>query len=361
MRERVLVLLLVLLVVITTTISLYAHHILLEYNTLASKYKTLKNEYKTLRNEHIILKNEYERLSLEYANLTTKYRVLEINYTELKNKFSNLTERYLSLVKRYRELETKYTRIKQIIEVRVFGSIGEEEVKAIICAVDPSSVEHVIEDLDISEHMSDKSKVKAVMDWLMLNTMYMPDYHIPVPVGDSIFWKDNYITLPNETLARGGGDCEDLALLAYALLQNVFEEERVWIIGWKDVFFAHWGVLLKGKEGWCIIDPAGRYVTGVEEISFRLRVLDTRGWEYTVRISPIEVDPDLKSLLILWDFTQLEYKGRVEFSSLEDVVRMWLKHWESPLGLDREIYMVANVEKVMFFDSTKEFLDFMEG
>jgi len=353
---RKIILVLVALVVIILIISLYAYYmLLLECNTLAYKYRLLEEKYERLSLEHADLTSKYRKLETNYTDLKAKYSVLKSHYTELKNKFSNLNERFLSLVKRHRELETKYTRIEQIIEVRtLFG--GEEVIKAIISAVDPSSVEHVIEELGIDVHMSDRSKVKAVMNWLMLNTMYMPDPCIPVSVGDGIYWRDDYITLPNETLARGGGDCEDLALLAYALFQNVFGAERVWIIAWRNDSSAHWAVLLEGEGGWCIVDPAGRYVTGVEKISLRLSMLDTRGREYTVWISPIHLRCDLKLWLISKNFAQLEYRGRVEFSSLEEVVRAWLKYWDGGW-----IYMVANVEKVRFFDSTEEFLGFMGG
>ena len=344
-------------IVATIIISFCAYYgLLMKYDTLASKYRDLKDKYGRLSLEYANLTNRYISLKTNYTDLRVRYSTLMFNYTELKHKLSNLTKQFLSLVKRYEDLESKYTGVERILKVRALGHSTEEMVEEIIRSIDPSSVEYVIEELGISEKASDTGKVKAVMDWIMLNTMYIPDPFIPVPLTDSISWEENYISLPNETLARDGGDCEDLAILAYTLLQKLFGEGRVWIIAWRSKISSHWGVLVKGKEGWCIVDPAGQYVSGVKEISLRLRMLDTRGREYIVWISPMDVEPDLKAWLISRGFARLEYKGRIGFGTLEGVVRAWLRYWG-----EEWVYMVASSEGVKFFGSTEDFLEYMRS
>ena len=343
--------LIALVVVASIAPSLYLYSVLL---TIASEYRALKNEYERLSLEYMNLTSKYTSLRTNYTDLRIRYSTLKFNYTELKHKLSNLTERLLFLMKKYEDLESKYTGVERVLKVRALGHTTEEMVETVISAIDPSSVEYVIDELGISERASDTSKVKAVMDWIMLNTMYIPDPFIPVPLADSISWEENYITLPNETLARDGGDCEDLAILAYTLLQKLFGEGRVWIIAWRNELVSHWGVLVKGREGWCIVDPAGQYVSGVKEISLRLSMVDTRGREYIVWISPMDVEPDLKAWLITKGFARLEYKGRIGFGTLEGVVRSWLKYWG-----EEWVYMIASDEGAKFFGSTEEFLDFV--
>ncbi|RLI87834.1 MAG: hypothetical protein DRP01_00445 [Archaeoglobales archaeon] len=337
-------------------IGAYAGLLIVEYDKLLAEYRALEDEYERLSSEYTLLRSNYTVLKGNYTLLNTEYMKLKSNYAELKSKFTRLTERFLSLRERYDELESKYSRIERIIEVRVYGHADEESLRTIFSGIDSSDVEYIIEDLGIDRQMPDREKVKRVVDWIMTNTMYVSDPYIPVMIEDELLWEDNYIILPNETLELGGGDCEDLALVAYALFQGIFGEDRIWIIAWRSESVSHWGVLLKGQNGWCIVDPAGEYVTGIKELSLTLRVRNIRGKEYIIRISPMDIEPGLKSWLISRGFARLEYRGHIEFGDLEGVVNAWLKYWN-----EEWIYMIANSEEIVFFDSTEEFLDFMRS
>jgi len=68
--------------------------------------------------------------------------------------------------------------------------------------------------------------------------------------------------LPNETVELGGGDCEDLALLAYSLLKAYpLPGERVYLVVWWGPSVGHSAVTVKSPEGiYYILDPAGDYL-----------------------------------------------------------------------------------------------------
>lgn len=77
-------------------------------------------------------------------------------------------------------------------------------------------------DLPVFDGPANDSKAKKCLSWVKQNVKYEGD---PATWGMSEYWQ-----LPHETLERGTGDCEDGAILLYALMRkNGFSDDQLFI------------------------------------------------------------------------------------------------------------------------------------
>ena len=181
-------------------------------------------------------------------------------------------------------------------------------------------------------------RVAAVFDYIMWSTMYFNDSYLRIPLpgedGVEVVVWDQHIMLPNETLEAGGGDCDDLALLAYALLQAYpAAGERVYIIEWTQAQGpGHAAVLVVSPEGYYIVDPAGNWLNWIQaylELAVE-NYADRSQW--LIYIPPLSLDPDYKAWLI-----QSRYAVPNYYDPLDDIDYYWepppIEAYTNPLDL----------------------------
>lgn len=131
------------------------------------------------------------------------------------------------------------------------------------------------------------SSIERIFNWVLRNIRYVGDPRVPLPdrmaicerVGNESYCyyefreAGDYVQSPTETIRRGGGDCEDHAILVYAMLYYYFRYIRsanytVWIAlmtfgdGSK-----HAAVFIPAENAsLLIVDTSGNYITNVEGI-----------------------------------------------------------------------------------------------
>ena len=323
--------------------------------------------YAGLSRAYAELEDEYERLRVRYGELRNAYEILTDNYTRLCGEYADLEKRHEALQRMYEDLEKSYGDLKEAYEdlrdalnLRVVSYADEELFRRFVGQIDPSEVAHVVEELRITRHTPPREVVRRVLEWVLWNTAYMGDARLPYVRDGRVEWMDNHMSLPRETLERGGGDCEDLAILTYAILRNVYR--GVWLIMWMSEEGGHMAVLVNVGAYWCIVDPAMCYATGAEAVYLRLVVREDASFfakTWILKVFPTELHPKLKEFIRSVVDLPFVYKGRVDFrSDLGEVVREWLR---VSGGRGAHVYSIANDREVEFFDSTEEFLEYMGG
>ncbi|MGB9827248.1 MAG: transglutaminase-like domain-containing protein [Thermosphaera sp.] len=114
---------------------------------------------------------------------------------------------------------------------------------------------------------------RRLYEWVVSNIKYAYDPEIPVPVCEKssecyFVYRHEYVQPPSFTLRRGQGDCEDMALLLYAMMKyyDIYylgKEYRIWLadIDFKNSKSGHVAVIVPMKGGYVgILDPAGKFV-----------------------------------------------------------------------------------------------------
>jgi len=169
----------------------------------------------------------------------------------------------------------------------------------------------------------------------------------------------DHLQAPNETLKRGGGDCEDLAILAYALLKQALGEgEELYIIAWTTGYLGHAAVLYGSGGRYIIIDPAMSYATNstiMLSIYFK---------NATIILTPIGLSPSFKEGLLRGGLAEIVYQpeGSRPYALLDlnTTVTLWLSPVKDIVG---NVYVDRIINEAIDrrFNSTEEFLAWMAG
>lgn len=222
-------------------LSLYAIHIIWVTN---ERVKALENE---LDNERA----RYSSLQSSYNELAARYQSLVLNNYNLTKTLENITLTYLS----YSSLTHSFPRVLNPEEI---NSVGDAVEKALVYPGDPwLSYAHIYA-------------------WVSANIRYTNDITLPVPRCELIsgncslhyIFVNNYVQSPSLTLRLRTGDCEDMAILLYAMIKYYQlyvhgKEYLVWIayVEFQDGS-SHAAVFIPARGGMLtILDPAGRYMT----------------------------------------------------------------------------------------------------
>ena len=171
----------------------------------------------------------------------------------------------------------------------------------------------------------------ALFSWIMLHLAYYPDpvMNVSLP-GGAVASTQQYWSLPSEVLGLGGGDCEDLALLAYAVISNMLPSAETYlVILGNGSSKGHVAVLVGTRQGYYIVDPAGDYLNG---------------WQAALSIgnslvNPLSLEPDAKSTLISSGEAKLVYTTPLETTTKPGIEpaknpAKLLRDWLIALGLD---------------------------
>ena len=114
-----------------------------------------------------------------------------------------------------------------------------------------ASVEKIVSDAGVSGSYSIQ-QVAAVFDWMKANIPYIED-----PDGKDIWYT------PNETVQRGGGDCEDQAMLLSAMVRELGGTARIYLTD--DHAFP---VVFVGNDRDSVVKALNRYYGTELQVSF---------------------------------------------------------------------------------------------
>lgn len=237
------------------------------YTSLAGERDRLEGELRELRHNYEDLKGEYSALMRDYENLKSKYSALMYNYSALLDAAIKMN----ATLARVRGLLDSYTRLEDALP-RV---LNDDEIDATA----PALIEAGVPPGDFW------ASVEAVYEWIRKNVKYASDVEMPyfcniyrVLIGDSWFLYNaslcavkQYYQAPSLTLRIRQGDCEDQAVLAYAMLKyymrRVHGREYALYIMYVHMHngSGHLAIVLPVTGGLLtIVDPAGSYLTSDE-------------------------------------------------------------------------------------------------
>ena len=337
------------------------------YRDLKGKYDGLQEDYQKVVSKLTVISEENSRLRENYSKLVESYKELRLQYDDVQGRYEDLKRRYDELMSRYSEINVSLPRIKRRLEEvsdRIF--IPSDKMPDMLKQARPEMVKDIVYgELRLRPETSPQTKARKILEWIMLNLQYLDDDFHQYLIDDRLESYQDFLSLPNETLTRRGGDCEDLAILAYAMLKSILGDgEQVYIVQICSGGRCHVAVIYKVGDKVMAIDPAGSYVTNAR-ISLEMSV--KKGLrEYRVWLSPLTMGSEGKEFLIKNGFANLVYmkspgvEGEAyRFLEVDDAVALWLNHWRREM-VNPSIRMVANDTFVKVFTSTQEFLDWME-
>jgi len=359
--------------------------LLKNYTELTGSYQKLDKELSSLTIEYQKLKDDHQELQEEYDSLKAKYEEVVAQNEELRSRYLQLNESYSKLVKDYEALNEKYAELEEnygdlggriadlkskleAMSLRVL--ISGELFKLVLNQSRIGEIDEIVYgELGLGPGSPPRTKAVKVFEWIALNTQYVKDQYHPYYQSGIVDYAEEYLEPVNETLDLGEGDCEDLAVLAYAMLRTVLREgEEIYLVVLNSVAVRHVAVLYKSGDSFMVIDPAGSYISdALAVLEFVMQRGRTREL-MIVRLIPISLNPKVKSWLIEEDFAELKYLRSQDkspaipgkFSSIEGTIASWIDHWKDEMP-DAYVYMVANETYTRTFSSTSEFINWIKG
>jgi len=332
-----------------------------QYQSLRYRYERLEKEYSSLADRLFKLQQSHQRLEEKYRELNASYATLMEEKAELEAGMASLRK----LLERYQRIYAEYLILKGRASAIIGREIrGGEDVQRILRMPPTKDVLEVVSELGLRRGMNSSEKARRVMEWLTLNTQALSDDYIVVVRNQSVTRLPEHILAPNETLKRGGGDCEDLAILAYALLKQALrEDEDLYIITWTTGYFGHTAVLYGSRGRYIILDPAAGYATNstiMMTIYFK---------NVTLTITPIGLEPGFKKNLVECGLAEIEYRPEGAkpyiFLDLNTTITLWINLWSGgrrePSSGSEHIYVDRIISDAVDrrFRSTEEFLAWM--
>lgn len=235
-----------------------------ELSILEVNYNSLNSKYNQLSSNHSKLSSDYLNLNLSYSKLHSDYSSLNIKYADLTSYYKSLSENVTELY----ELLYSYSLIPDAFS-RTLNDVEVQKTSSAVLSATGGSTDHW-------------SSYQKIYNYIVSNIEYAEDISMPYP---STYWHvnfdgfeyiteftiityNNYVQTPGLTLELEQGDCDDQAVLAYAMMKYYMK----YIVGTEyDLYIihvefsdgsAHLAVILPVQgDQLCIIDPAGKYLT----------------------------------------------------------------------------------------------------
>ncbi len=187
-----------------------------KYNKTIIKLINLRAQYEAAKNRSEFFMNNIDRLLRNYFE-TIKYYNKIIGEYELKYKVLNNTmNRIINAYMNWYKWAYSYIVLCEYTGKRVFNITEIQKLEPIVLNV-IMKVGNVNKPLGILE---------ALFNYTIMNVKYSKDPQTPVPLNTTLLVKgitsrvssQEVIQSPLETLSRGEGDCEDMAILYAGLL-----------------------------------------------------------------------------------------------------------------------------------------------
>lgn len=343
----------------------------IQYDDLLARSQALESSYNELNSSYMQVREENERLANESLKLRQAVDDLRDELTSLRGSLSRVEKLYQALSANYSLLSSNYTALKkdydqlklllESLSTKVL--IEPKNLPKIIKGsfLESSSIRSLaIDRLKLSRSERPAEKAEKVTTWILTYLQYIPDDFHEVVVDGKLLKVMDRISSPAETLSRGGGDCEDLALLSYALLaQALGDRESIYLIGLRGALeIGHIALLYKVGESFMVIDPAGLYLT---DISYALKTSFKKDLgEATAYLNPLSINPNLKLQLIEDGVAELQpvYGSSIGLKPAEEAIPLWVEKWESQIPL-AYVSFIANSTFYKTFNSTEEFIEFI--
>lgn len=260
---------------------------------LEEERKALNDSYTQLYQQLLARSNELESLNAKYSELYSKYLEIAESYADLLSRYAALQSIYLSLEQNYEELlsgrDPNTLEGLRAIAYRLNESLKEINYLLLQFSSFPYAFPRtlnaeVVKSLGgvfaaiVNRTDNISSVISDIYKWIRENVRYTSDPPIPVPdwrfcINNYCYYNytllSNYVQDPLFTAVYKQGDCEDQALLAYALIKYyqlyiLKREFEVWIalINFRNGV-GHALVILPISGGEVVlIDPTGAYLTG---------------------------------------------------------------------------------------------------
>ena len=245
---------------------------------LQTTLSTTRNQLTTLETNYNALENDYDQLSTDHSSLVLSHSSLEAEHSSLMWNHSSLESRYADLALYYKGLSENVTGLYDLLYSyssvpEVFPrTLNEDELQKTAEAV-----------FSATGGSTDRwSSYETIYDYIVSNVDYARDVDMPYPstyrhidfdgfdyiTEFKVTTFRNYVQTPSLTLDIKQGDCDDQAVLAYAMVKyymiNIAESEYTLYIAFVEFSdgSAHLAIILpvEGSQ-LCIIDPAGKYLT----------------------------------------------------------------------------------------------------
>ena len=344
---------------------------------LKSEYEDLKTKHVSLEEEYLILRENYSRLASENAqlynaldNLHRRVDILEKNFSVFSDQYIKLLANYTALNSSYTLLREDYERLENLLDRISARVLIEPETTPILIKIAlGESLElrkELVEDIGVSKLDAPAVKAEKILTWILKNLEYIPDDFHEVVLNHSITPIQDYASSPIQTLIRNGGDCEDLSILVYVLLQESrSSSESVYLIALEGASpYAHMAVLYKSDEGFMIVDPAGLYLT---DRQYAMRVTFERGdvprrESVTAYLNPLMISPSLKSELFEEGLAELIFSpgSLARPSPISETITKWVQRWSKDVP-GAYVSFIANSTFYKKFNSTEDFISFVES
>jgi hypothetical protein len=226
---------------------------------------------------YVLYNHKITELKSSLSDLGINYKILSTQYDSLQKHYINISNNYVEIfwclkdlsddVKDLEGLLNSYCRVSNAIP-RVLNNEEVEKTSSIVLSVTGGSSNLWL-------------AYEKIYNYIVNNIDYVTDIRFPVisfserVINDNKFIKNiftrtirNYVQTPHFTLEYEQGDCDDKAVLAYAMikcyLRNIYGKDYKLYLA--QITFSdntsHLSVFqpVKGPN-LCIIDPAGRYLT----------------------------------------------------------------------------------------------------
>ena len=227
-----------------------------QYISISQDYSAVTAQFNTLTSEHQNLQQKHDNLSIEYDIVSDKYDVMTGDILKISNDFSLISE----LLTQHCSLPDSFTRVLNFEEVGKMSSL-------VYSITNPN------------DHWYSRERIHKHVDSTII---YAQDIEFPyihdqifVDVDDISYLQSfevssirDYVQTPIFTLDYKQGDCEDQAILVYAMIEY-YEREihgtdyATYIAKMEFVDGSgHVALIIPALEGnICILDPAGNYFT----------------------------------------------------------------------------------------------------
>ncbi len=233
----------------------------------------------------------YQALYYNYTTLRAKYESLLSDYNEIKEKYDELNENYNVLEASSEAMKQKYMRLRSYT-IHLTSQLTKLQNETMIASLIPYAFKRVLNYYEIyliRDYVYKAVKhpdsmwlsIQDIYNYVATNIKYTHDTkHIVVFVNYTVIdgklvasnleymFVTNYIQTPRETILYGHGDCDDQAVLIYAMIKyylvSIYMHDTTLYIAKIDMNdgYSHLAVFLPtGNGNLTIIDPAGKYLT----------------------------------------------------------------------------------------------------
>jgi len=168
-----------------------------DYQNLESSYTSLQTSYTSTLNKILSLSSRIDNLQSEVNNLQSGVNNLQSEVNSLQDNLQQAQSQIDMVKKRTRPTST---------QKKTYVTPNDPEVASTVAALGGTGQW----DWDIA---------RKCLDWIVANTEYKHDPEVPDPWNYGRTTLKSWWKYPSETIADGGGDCEDLAILLCSMLR----------------------------------------------------------------------------------------------------------------------------------------------